>query len=119
MDDVLALRAVFGDMVARLAAQGIVTLGGVLRYARGFDPGQPDPEPPQALAEALGSGRLLRIVYSSRTNPGPTERIIRPIELISQHGVVFLRAYCYLREDLRVFVVEKMTALEVLSIDLP
>jgi DNA polymerase-3 subunit epsilon len=113
LDDVLALRVVFDDMAARLASQGIASLGDVLRYARGFDPGQPDPQLPEPIAEALRGGRLLRIVYSSRTSAGPIERVVRPIELISQGGVVFLRAYCYLREDLRVFVVEKIVAMAI------
>jgi DNA polymerase III subunit epsilon len=113
MDDVTALRIVFADLARRLAAQGITTIGGALRYARGFDSGQLEPEPPQVLAEALRDGRLLRIVYSSRSSPEPTERLVRPIELISQHGVVFLRAYCYLRDDLRVFSVEKIIAMEL------
>ena len=111
--DVLALRLVFADLAARLAAQGLTTLGQALRYARGFDPGQPDPVAPPPIADALREGRLLRIVYSSRTSPGPTERLVRPIELISQRGVVFLRAYCYLREDLRVFSVEKIMEMEI------
>jgi DNA polymerase-3 subunit epsilon len=115
MDDVVALRAVFGDMAARLAEQGVTTLGGVLRYARGFDPWRAEPPPPPPIAEALREGRLLKIVYSSRSSAGPTERVIRPIELVSQRGVVVLRAYCYLREDLRVFLVERMTSIEIMK----
>jgi len=115
LSDVLALRIVFGALAARLAGQGIATLGDLLSYARGFDLGQPPPLPPAPIADALRDGRLLRITYSSRTSPAPTERIIRPIELISQRGVVFLRAYCYLREDLRVFPMEKIAAIEIVT----
>jgi DNA polymerase-3 subunit epsilon len=115
MDDVVALRSVFAEMRARLVALGITTLGATLRYARGFAPDDPEPQPPAPIADALREGRLLKIVYSSRTNPEPTERLVRPIELISQHGVVFLRAYCYLREDLRVFLVEKISAVELVG----
>jgi DNA polymerase-3 subunit epsilon len=113
MDDVLALQVVFDDLSAQLAALGITTLGDVLRYARGFSPGEPEPAAPDAIAEALREGRRLRIVYSSKSLPQPTERIIRPIEIVSQHGVLFLRAYCYLREDLRVFVIEKIAKFEI------
>ena len=55
----------------------------------------------------------LQIVYASRSLPEPTERLIRPIEITSENGVLFLRAYCYLREDLRAFVIEKMTSIEL------
>jgi DNA polymerase-3 subunit epsilon len=115
MDDVLALRAVFDDMVARLAEQNITTLGDVLRYARGFDAGEPEPDPPALIADALRDGRRLRIVYSSKTLPEPTERIIRPIEIVSQRGALFLRAYCHMREDLRAFLIEKITQVELLE----
>jgi DNA polymerase-3 subunit epsilon len=115
MDDVLALRVVFGDLAARLAALGITTLGDLLRYARGFDPGDPEPIPPDPIAGALRDGRNLRIVYSSKTLPEPTERIIRPIEIVSQRGVLFLRAYCYFREDLRAFIIEKIMRMDLLE----
>lgn len=113
LDDVLALRAVFEDMAAALAAQGVVSLRDLLRYARGFSPGEPEPAPPQQIADALRDGRLLRIVYRSRSSAEPTERVVRPIELISQRGVLVLRAYCFLREDLRAFMVEKMASIDL------
>jgi DNA polymerase-3 subunit epsilon len=113
MDDVLALRVVFDDLSAQLAALGITALGDVLRYARGFNPGDPDPAVPAPIADALREGRLLRVVYTSRSLPQPTERRIRPIEITSQRGVLHLRAYCYLREDLRSFVIDKITRIEI------
>jgi DNA polymerase-3 subunit epsilon len=115
MDDVLALRVVFDDLAAQLAALGITTLGDVLRFARGLRPGDPEPAAPDAIAAALREGRLLRIVYASRSMPEPTERLIRPIEIANENGVLFLRAYCYLREDLRAFVIEKITQIDVLE----
>lgn len=118
MGDVLALRAVFADMAVQLAAQGIRTLGEVLRYARGFGLGQPDPIAPPPIAAALAGGRLLRVRYRSRSLPEPTERIIRPIEIVKQRETLFLRAYCYFRQDLRVFVVDKLLDVELLE-DLP
>lgn len=113
MDDVLALRVVFADLAARLARQGITTLGDVLRYARGFSPGEHEPPAPPPIATALREGRLLRVWYSSRTLPQPTERLIRPIEIVKQRQTLFLRAYCYLREDLRVFVLDKLRNVEL------
>jgi DNA polymerase III subunit epsilon len=113
MDDVLALRVVFADMVTHLAMLGITKLGDLLRYARGLRPGDPEPIAPAVIAEALRDGKLLKIVYASRSLPEPTERLIRPIEITSENGVLFLRAYCYLREDLRAFVIAKMNMIEI------
>jgi DNA polymerase-3 subunit epsilon len=113
MDDVLALRVVFDDMVAQLAMLGIYKLGDLLRYARGLLPGDPEPIAPTVITEALRDDKLLKIVYASRSLPEPTERIIRPIEITSENGVLFLRAYCYLREDLRAFVITKMSVIAI------
>jgi DNA polymerase-3 subunit epsilon len=113
MDDVLALRVVFDDMAAHLAALGITTLGDLLRYTRGLRPGDPEPIAPAAIVEALRDGKLLKIVYTSRSAPVPTQRLIRPIEIISENNMLFLRAYCYLREDLRAFVIAKMSLIEI------
>jgi len=113
MDDVLALRVVFDDMAAQLATLGITKLGDLLRFARGLRPGDPEPLAPAAIAEALRDGKLLKIVYASRSLPEPTERLIRPIEITSENGVLFLRAYCYMREDLRAFVIAKMSMIEI------
>jgi DNA polymerase-3 subunit epsilon len=115
MDDVLALRVVFDDLAAQLDTLGITTLGDVLRFARGLRPGDPEPAAPVAIAVALRDGKLLRIIYASRSTPEPTERLIRPIEVAIEHGVLFLRAYCYMREDLRAFVIEKITSIELLE----
>ncbi|MEO7912195.1 MAG: exonuclease domain-containing protein [Roseiflexaceae bacterium] len=113
MDDVLALRVVFDDMIVHLAALGITKLGDLLRYTRGLRPDDPEPIAPAVVAEALRDGKLLKIVYTSRNMPTPTERLIRPIEITSENGVLFLRAYCYLREDLRAFVIAKMSVIEI------
>jgi DNA polymerase III subunit epsilon len=113
MDDVLALRVVFDDMAAQLAMLGIYKLGDLLRYARGLLPGDPEPIAPTVIVEALRDDKLLKIVYASRSLPEPTERIIRPIEITSENGVLFLRAYCYLREDLRAFVITKMSVIAI------
>jgi len=113
MDDVLALRVVFDHMATYLATLGITKLGDLLRYTRGLRPGDPEPIAPTTIIEALRDGKLLKIVYTSRSLPAPTERLIRPIEITSENGLLFLRAYCYLREDLRSFVIAKMSVIEI------
>ena len=115
MGDVRALRAVFADLAARLKEQGVGTLGGLLHYARGFNLGEPAPAAPPLIAAALRDDQLLRVVYRSRALPEPTERIIRPIEIVRQRNVLFLRAYCHLRQDLRVFAVDKLLDVQVVE----
>jgi DNA polymerase-3 subunit epsilon len=115
MADVLVLRAVFDDLAARLAAQGITTLGETLRYARGFRPGEPEPALPAPITAALREGHPLRIVYASLSSREPIERIIRPLEVINERGVLYVRAYCYLRNDLRAFAIPKIVQLELLE----
>jgi DNA polymerase-3 subunit epsilon len=115
MDDVLALRVVFDDMLTHLAALGITGLHDLLRYARGLRPGDPEPITPDIIVQALRDGKLLKIVYASRSTPDPTERLIRPLEITSENGLLFLRAYCYLREDLRAFVIAKMSVIEIVE----
>lgn len=115
MDDVLALRVVFDDLITHLAALGITKLGDLLRYTRGLRPGEPEPAAPAEIAEALRDGKLLKIAYLSRNMPTPIERVIRPIEITTENGVVFLRAYCYLREDLRAFVITKISVIGLLE----
>ena len=118
MADVLALRAVFDDLLERLAPLQIVTLGETLRYARGFSPGDPEPAVPPIIAAALREGTPLRIVYASLSSPEPTERVIRPLELTSERGGFYLRAYCHLRDDVRSFALKKILKAEIMNYEL-
>lgn len=115
MRDVLALRGLFEYLVAPLATQGITTLSGVLRCQRGLPLDKPEPVPPPAVARALREGRRLRIVYASRATVEPVERIVQPMELLQERSGVFLRAYCYLRNDLRSFALNRIEAMEVVE----
>jgi len=112
MADVFALRAVFEDLMGRLGPLAVATLEQLLRYTRGFAPGESEPLLPPLIADALLHGQLLRIVYASRSSPEPTERVIRPWELTNERGVLYLRAYCYLRNDLRTFAITKILHME-------
>lgn len=113
MQDVDVLAKLFRHLQDKMAEQQITTLEAVLRLQRGLLPGQPEPEPPGLIAVALREGRRLRIVYHSRTTPGPTERVVRPIELLQESKGVYMRAFCYLRNDVRVFALEKIQEMEL------
>ncbi|GIV90168.1 MAG: DNA polymerase III subunit epsilon [Chloroflexus sp.] len=110
MDDVLTLHVLFDRLVAKLADYGVTTLYDALRFTRGLLPGQPEPEAPPPLAAALASGTTLRIIYTSHSNPQPIERRIRPIELVVEPNGLSVRAFCYLRNDIRNFLLAKISA---------
>ncbi|WP_298816395.1 exonuclease domain-containing protein [Chloroflexus sp.] len=109
MSDTLTLKALFELLAGKMATEhGVVTINDALRFARGLLPGQPEPEVPPPLAAALAEGKTLRIVYTSNSNPQPTERRIRPIEITVEQTGVYLRAFCYLRNEVRHFSLAKI-----------
>lgn len=114
-DDVAALRKLFNHLANRLAREGIRSLGEVLRFQRGLRPGQPEPPVPPLIARALGEGLKLRIVYRSRGRPQPTERTILPIELTSESGGIYLRAFCDLRNEQRSFALTRIEQIEIVE----
>jgi DNA polymerase-3 subunit epsilon len=115
MPDVLALRGLFDYLAGRMRTNDICTLAEVLRFQRGLLPGQAEPEPPPLIARAIHEGRCLRIVYRSRSTPEATERIVRPREVTRERRGIYLLAYCYLRQDQRLFAVDKIEAMELLD----
>ncbi|MCU0491432.1 MAG: exonuclease domain-containing protein [Chloroflexaceae bacterium] len=115
MADVLALRGLFAQLLALLAARQIENLSDVLRFQRGLLPGQPEPEGPPLINQAILEGRLLRIVYLSRSSPVPLERVIRPYELTAESSGIYLRAFCYLRNDIRSFALTKIELIELVG----
>lgn len=116
MHDVLTLQALFDHLVGVMATRGITTVADVLRCQRGLMPGDPEPDAPPIIAQALREGHLLRIVYSSLSTPKPTERMVKPLELVKRRGKLHLSAYCYLRHDMRSFVIEKIEQMEIAEV---
>lgn len=111
MDDVNTLRALFEHLLEQMADLGIHTLEDAQRLERGLLPGAPAPTPPPLVAQAIAEGRLLQISYRSRGSQEPTQREIRPLYLTREMGGVYLRAYCYLRNDVRTFALEKIVTM--------
>lgn len=113
MNDVLALQGLFAHLTTHLSALGITTLEDTLRLQRGLLPGQQENVPPAIINQALSEGRRLQIVYRSLSSPEPTLRLVRPIEITHERSGMFLRAFCYLRNDLRSFALEKIDSMEL------
>lgn len=114
MSDVISTIALFRHLTGLMAERHISTLRDLMRIQRGIIPGQTEPEPPPIIRQAIHERRRLRIVYRSRSTPAPTERIIDPIELTIERSGLFLRAYCYLRNDMRSFAIEKIESIELM-----
>jgi DNA polymerase-3 subunit epsilon len=112
MSDVMALRELYAVLTRLLAEREVMTLGATLRAARGLFPGDSEPETPQWLREAIREQRQIRISYRSRSTPDRTERTIAPLEITRERSGTYLRAYCFLRDDMRTFALERIAVLE-------
>jgi len=115
MDDVMALEGLYRYLLGQLAEREINTLDDVLRFQRGLLPGQVEQAPPPVIEQALRQGRRISIIYRSVSTPEPTLRLIRPIEITHERSGLFLRAFCYLRNDLRSFALEKIESMELIE----
>ncbi|WP_306366941.1 YafY family protein [Nocardiopsis sp. CC223A] len=65
-------------------------------------------------AEALESGQRLHLRYLSGYLDQVTERDVDPMGLVVQDGHTFLEGYCRLREDVRLFRLDRVLDLTVL-----
>lgn len=115
LDDVLTLAALFRHFCTLMSERGIHTVADALRFERGLLPGEPEPEAPPLIAQALSEQRLLQIVYVSRSEGGPVARTIRPLGLSRETGGIYVRAFCYLRNDVRTFAISKIVTMQFVS----
>jgi predicted DNA-binding transcriptional regulator YafY len=75
--------------------------------------GKPSPPPmPRKIADALEAGRVLRIGYADREG-AVTQREIEPLVYIGKPAHWYLVAWCRLREQVRVFRTDRITAVTV------
>ncbi len=113
MDDVRTLAALFSQLCSQMAELGIQTVADALRFERGLLPGAPEPEAPPLVAQALAEQRLLHIIYTSRSEGGPVARTVRPLYLSVETAGLYLRAFCYLRNDIRTFALAKIVQMDL------
>jgi predicted DNA-binding transcriptional regulator YafY len=62
---------------------------------------------------ALADGRTLRIRYHSASRDREDPRQVDPYHLTLHNGGLYLVAHCHLRDDLRIFAVERMRSVEL------
>jgi proteasome accessory factor C len=68
-------------------------------------------------AAALFGGKRLRIDYRARSSNEQTHRDVSPQNILYYRDNWYLDAWCHLREELRVFAVDKIESAEVLTED--
>lgn len=65
---------------------------------------------------AVASGSGISIVYLSATSDKKSERTILPESIYSEHGFLYLRAWCYLTESTRTFRMDRIVSAEPISV---
>ena len=75
-------------------------------------PPYPTPAMPHRVADALTTGRVLRIGYDDRDGTA-TVRDIEPLGYVGKESHWFLVAWCRLRDGLRVFRTDRITSVAV------
>lgn len=116
MADVMQTRRLFRRLMDDLLPDGLLRLGDLLAHQGGplrFGSVKRLEMPP-TIEEALGSGRLLRIRYRSSSGH-ETERMVRPERVFESSGSLFLRGYCFLRQDERTFRVDRIVETQVVD----
>jgi predicted DNA-binding transcriptional regulator YafY len=76
-----------------------------------LSPASPPPMP-RKIADALDAGRVLRIGYADREG-AVTQREIEPLVYVGKPDHWYLVAWCRLREQVRVFRTDRITAVTV------
>lgn len=67
------------------------------------------------LAEALRTGRQVRLGYHVPARDEDTERVVDPIGVVTLHGLGYLDAWCHRAEDRRSFRLDRVVRAEVLE----
>ena len=115
---------VFHDALESLFAKIRATLpGDVGRHLEHLDTALAAPVPRkdhgrasraiEAVNEAIGRSCCLRMVYRSMREGRDTRRTVAPYRLLYFDGTFYLVGRCGLREDIRVFALDRVRAIEV------
>ncbi len=115
MSDVLATSHVLDRILWDLDRRwGLTTLGGLLTFQGGPIP-YPLPRDlplPPPIAEALtGSGRVRMRYVDARGQE--TERVVRPLHVAEQRGVLYLTAHCFRAGELRTFRLDRVVEMAI------
>ncbi|MBD3886649.1 YafY family transcriptional regulator [Phormidium tenue FACHB-886] len=69
----------------------------------------------ERLRDAIHERHRVRLHYRSRNQEKPAPREVDPYKLVSRWGQQYCIGYCHLRQDLRIFRLDRIVALECLN----
>jgi predicted DNA-binding transcriptional regulator YafY len=69
----------------------------------------------QQIGKSLLQGKRLRITYAARSTDATTKRDVSPLRLVHYRENWYLDAWCHLRQELRNFSVDRITAVQALD----
>ena len=113
LNDVYMTAEILKRMVRQLEQRRLETVGDLLHaqggtiYAPFFAGHLPD-----VLAEALGNGRNLRLLYLGQH--GESNRVVTPLYPSQHNGVGYLVAFCHQVQDQRTFRLDRIFSAELL-----
>lgn len=107
-----ALHAALGKLEAVLPAP---SLERYREQLRAVDASLTAPREVGPLTEAIAKRQEVAFDYFTHGRGATERRTVRPYELFAQRGAWYLNAYCLSRQDVRLFRVDRMRALEVLA----
>jgi len=70
----------------------------------------------QQIGKSLLQGKRLRITYAARSTDATTEREVSPLRLVHYRENWYLDAWCHMRQGLRNFSVDRITAVQALDV---
>lgn len=114
LNDVYMTAEILKRMVRTLEQRRLETVGDLLHaqgsaiYAPSFAGQLPD-----VVAEALGNGRNLRLLYLGQN--GESNRVITPLYPSQHNGVGYLVAYCHQAQDQRTFRLDRIFSAELIE----
>jgi len=118
VSDAVSTFAVFRKLLEPYVGNGGLTVGRALKLQGGsapwpfFHPAEVDPGPETeieaAIRLAIEQNKTIVIEYQSLSSPHPTAREIRPIHLARRPGRSYVVAYCMLRNEQRIFRVDRI-----------
>jgi len=74
---------------------------------------KPNPTVFQTVMGALQNEKKLQLTYQTRQHNDTTERLVSPLRLTSYKNAWYLDAWCHLREDIRLFALEQIQAVNI------